>query len=58
MIHLVFEYKDNGHWKERTNDVSFGIELIEMLTQQLEGELKFTSSPETKYSFKFKQLEL
>lgn len=53
-----FEYKDNGHWKERTNDASFGIELIEMLTQQLEGDVNFCSSPETKYSFNFRQLEL
>lgn len=54
-----FTYEDNGVWKEsegKTN--TFGRELIDSLTGQLDGEIEFTSTPKTKYVFKFKHLDL
>lgn len=54
-----FNYEDNGVWKEtEVNNNSFGRELIDSLTGQLDGEVKFTKSPKTKYTFIFKHLEL
>jgi len=53
-----FTYKDNGTWKELKGKSTFGRELIESLTGQLDGELEFTASPMTKYKFKFKHLDL
>lgn len=32
-------YRDNGVWKEPTNNFSFGSELIETLVQQLDGKI-------------------
>lgn len=54
-----FTYEDNGVWKEsdgKTN--TFGRELIESLTGQLDGEIEFSSTPKTRYVFKFKHLDL
>lgn len=56
--YYLFIYEDNGNWKENTSSKSFGKELINSLTSQLEGEMKFTTTPETRYEFKFKQLDV
>lgn len=56
--HFQFTYEDNGVWKESKGTSTFGRELIESLTDQLDGELEFTSTPKTKYIFKFKHLDL
>jgi two-component sensor histidine kinase len=53
-----FIYEDNGKWKEVQNDISFGTELIESLTSQLDGEMKFENHPKTKYQFTCRQLDL
>ena len=54
---LELIYSDNGVW-EKTNEDTFGIQLIEALTEQLEGsyELK-VGEKGSKYHFKFKQLD-
>ncbi len=42
---FIFRYSDSGIWiEERPNSSSFGSELIETLTQQLEGTFKRTKS--------------
>lgn len=57
--YFQFIYEDNGTWKEiNPEKSSFGRELIEALTDQLNGEMKFTSKPNTEYIFKFKHLDL
>lgn len=53
-----FEYEDNGNWQEASDESSFGAELIESLTSQLEGEIHFEKHPTTKYNFTFHQLDL
>jgi len=54
-----FIYEDNGNWKPSKKDASsFGSELIESLTGQLDGEIEFSDQPKTKYTFKFKHLDL
>lgn len=50
-------YEDNGKWKSDDRTKSFGRELIASLTSQLEGKMKFSSEPTTKYEFLFKHLE-
>jgi two-component sensor histidine kinase len=54
-----FVYQDNGNWKPSQGDhSSFGNELIDSLTGQLDGELVFSEYPNTKYTFKFRHLDL
>lgn len=55
--YFEFTYSDNGKWKPPGSDSTFGLELIDSLTDQLEGELSFQSSPETVYRFKIKHLK-
>ncbi|MGV6862202.1 MAG: sensor histidine kinase [Putridiphycobacter sp.] len=52
-------YKDNGNWKEPKADyTSFGLELIEIMTSQLEGHFDRKSSPEgTIYNFDLKNID-
>lgn len=38
------EYSDNGEWKKAANDVGFGMELIEVFTDQLNGTKNFESN--------------
>jgi two-component system, sensor histidine kinase PdtaS len=47
-------YSDNGQWIEADKKSTFGLELIETLTEQLDGQMTFSSSPFTLYSFRFK----
>ncbi|MFN5981819.1 MAG: sensor histidine kinase [Fluviicola sp.] len=44
-------YKDSGTWKPPSRKGSFGLDLIESLTYQLEGSLKMVTSPETSFEF-------
>lgn len=55
---LILEYSDNGKWKEPGKEDSFGLELISMLTEQLEGKVKFSSTPMTQYIFTFRNNEI
>lgn len=49
---VVITYKDNGVWLEKQKAYSFGVELIETLTEQLDGELSRDISNGTTYTFK------
>ena len=54
---LELVYFDNGSWK-KTEEDTFGVHLIDALTEQLEGnyDLDINESGST-YTFKFKQLD-
>lgn len=54
---LELVYFDNGSWK-KTDDDTFGVHLIDALTEQLEGsyDLSVDESGST-YTFKLKQLD-
>jgi len=50
---LNFSYSDNGEWREPKKDNSgFGLELIDILTEQLDGSYERNGSS---YSFEIKQ---
>ncbi|PJB14321.1 MAG: histidine kinase, partial [Flavobacteriales bacterium CG_4_9_14_3_um_filter_32_8] len=50
------KYSDSGIWKKASeNKLHFGLELIETLTEQLEGSCIRKNS---NYSFKFKNLDI
>lgn len=50
----IFNYSDNGNWKEKTSDTSsFGLELIDILTEQLDGKRILTNEKGSNYSFAF-----
>jgi two-component sensor histidine kinase len=51
--HFILTYTDNGTWKDVGKDYdSLGLELIEIFTEQLEGNMTRTSvDHETKYQF-------
>lgn len=51
---IVFHYHDNGIWKEPTSESTFGSELIEILTEQLEGSMERVIKEGTHYHFTFK----
>lgn len=54
---FTFNYKDNGIWKEKEG-ASFGTELIEILTEQLEGKVDLIKNDRgTEYSFKLKPVD-
>jgi two-component sensor histidine kinase len=48
---LEITYFDNGNWIESTNKKSFGLELIDTLTEQLDGKYKRDHSSGTLYNF-------
>jgi len=50
---IEFIYKDNGTWKKRENPDSFGLVLIESLTEQLNGTFTLSTDNGTQYSFVF-----
>ncbi|MEN9442980.1 MAG: hypothetical protein RLZ33_3057, partial [Bacteroidota bacterium] len=55
---LLLTYEDNGSWKEQENTSSFGLQLIETLTEQLDGEYSRNSTETgTLYSFKLSNLD-
>lgn len=51
---LDFTYSDNGIWKKPSRENSFGLELIEALSQQIEAAMTFSSSPKTVFHFTMK----
>ncbi len=57
--HFEVIYKDNGIWIEsKTNKSSFGLELIEIMTNQLEGDFERTKKETgTTYHFNLTDLE-
>jgi two-component sensor histidine kinase len=57
---IILNYSDNGTWKSDPilNKPSFGLELIDLLTEQLEGNKQLeTNESGSHYSFKFKNLD-
>lgn len=46
-------YKDSGTWKAPSRQGSFGMDLIESLTYQLEGTIEITTFPETIFEITF-----
>lgn len=55
---FTIEYRDNGHWKVSENKKSFGLELIETFTEQLDGEYSRQINDEgTIYRFRLKNIE-
>jgi two-component sensor histidine kinase len=54
---FVLTYQDNGTWKIPARQDSFGMELIDALTEQLEGKMSFSNKPVTKYVFEFPNLD-
>ncbi|MBK7129020.1 MAG: sensor histidine kinase [Crocinitomicaceae bacterium] len=48
---VVIMYEDDGTWKEKQKQNSFGLELIETLTEQLDGKYTRLSGNGTKYEF-------
>lgn len=54
---IELKYADNGRWKEPTKE-SFGTQLIEALTEQLEGTFDLNTGPEgSSYTFRLQQLD-
>ena len=49
-----FYYSDNGTWKSPKKSGSFGLELLETLSRQLDGTVTRTVDNGTKYHFVFK----
>lgn len=50
----VFLYSDNGTWIPPIKENSFGLELLETLTSQLDGEISRSIENGTKFTFLFK----
>ncbi len=46
-------YSDSGSWKTPSRQGSFGLDLIESLTSQLEGSMKLETYPDTTFEFLF-----
>lgn len=50
---LVFHYQDNGEWQVPKVENTFGLELLETLTEQLDGEYRREINKGTHYYFEF-----
>lgn len=55
---LVLHYKDDGVWKAPQNESSFGLELIDTFTDQLDGEYLFNGNKGADYLFTFKEINV
>lgn len=54
---IKFTYKDNGVWKAPVQGkISFGVELIEILTDQMDGDRTLDTTNGTQYIFNLKNL--
>ena len=56
--YLKLDYKDNGQWKKPKDENSFGLELIETFTEQLDGKLTINTENITTFSFVFEAIKL
>ena len=50
---LKIIYRDDGQWKESTRKNSFGLELIDTFTKQIDGDYEFSKTEGTRYTFTF-----
>jgi len=55
---ITLIYSDNGIWKAPKSEDSFGLELIETFTEQLEGKFTLDTSNGTKYTFQFNDIDI
>lgn len=53
---IHFDYSDNGDWVENKNENSFGLDLINALTMQINGKLTHTISPVTNFYIEFQNI--
>lgn len=51
-----FQFSDNGTWKETKNPETFGLNLIDALTEQLNGSYQLDVTNGTKYHFHFENI--
>lgn len=51
------EYTDNGAWSESDKEESFGLELVQTFTDQLDGSFERATDKGTQYKFKFKSID-
>jgi two-component sensor histidine kinase len=57
--YFTLEFEDNGIWKEKTTESSFGLQLIETLTEQLDGSYTRKSTDAgTIYAFTLANLDV
>lgn len=50
---VIMKYSDNGVWKEPESGITFGLDLIQTLTDQMDGTYELEKTPEmTSYTFK------
>jgi len=50
---VTFRYSDDGNWKPPISDTTFGLELLETLTEQLDGNLARVINNGTHYTLSF-----
>lgn len=50
---VMLNYSDNGKWIEPINKDSFGLEIIKILTEQLEGKCVRNTENKTEFQFTF-----
>jgi len=48
---LDFQYCDNGLWEKATDETSFGMEMIDTFTEQLDGKFERILKNGTTYKF-------
>ncbi|MFZ9028893.1 MAG: sensor histidine kinase [Crocinitomicaceae bacterium] len=51
---IFLNYHDNGTWKDESGKKSFGLQLIDVLCSQLDGEYNLEKEHEINYTFTFK----
>lgn len=55
---FTIRYHDNGKWVKRNKESSFGLELINTFTEQLDGKIeRYSNENGTTYIFKLKNIE-
>jgi two-component sensor histidine kinase len=54
---LEFQYCDNGLWQNAPNETSFGLEMIDTFTEQLDGKFERILKNGTTYKFDLSILE-
>jgi len=53
---ITLEYKDNGKWKKPSDSEAFGLEMVQILTEQLDGTFERNTKNGTEYLFSFKKV--
>lgn len=55
---FTLDYRDSGKWKPMVKPTSFGLELIETFTEQLDGSLsRFSDETGTMFKFELKNID-